>query len=109
MADYTDETRVDEPRTDVRRDVRRDEVVRRDSLTGLDWTALILTIVGGLNWGLIGIFDFNLVAAIFGSMSILSRIIYALVGLSALYLAFVSPTFCKKTTTRAGTASRMPR
>jgi len=52
--------------------------------------ALILVIVGGLNWGLVGLFSFDLVAAIFGTMSMLSRIVYALVGLSAVYLAIVS-------------------
>ena len=45
---------------------------------------LLLLIVGGLNWGLVGLFDFDLVAAIFGEMSLLSRIVYALVGASAL-------------------------
>ena len=44
---------------------------------------LILVIVGGLNWGLVGLFSFDLVAAIFGAGSALSRIVYALVGLSA--------------------------
>jgi uncharacterized membrane protein YuzA (DUF378 family) len=52
--------------------------------------ALILVIVGGLNWGLVGLFDFDLVAAIFGEMSAVSRIVYVLVGLSAIYLAVVS-------------------
>ena len=46
---------------------------------------LILMIVGGLNWGLIGILKFNLVATLFGDMTILSRIIYALVGAASLY------------------------
>lgn len=46
---------------------------------------LLLLIVGGLNWGLVGLFDFDLVAALFGEMSALSRIVYALVGASALY------------------------
>jgi len=50
--------------------------------------AFILVIVGGLNWGLVGAFSFDLVAAIFGEMSAVSRIIYVLVGLSALYLVF---------------------
>ena len=58
----------------------------------LNALAAILTIVGGLNWGLIGLFKFDLVAAIFGGMSfgevnVASRIVYALVGLAALYLA----------------------
>ncbi len=46
---------------------------------------LLLLIVGGLNWGLVGLFDFDLVAALFGEKSMLSRIVYVLVGLSALY------------------------
>lgn len=46
---------------------------------------LILVIVGGLNWGLVGFADFDLVAAIFGDGSMLARAVYALVGLSAVY------------------------
>ena len=46
---------------------------------------LLLLIVGGLNWGLVGLFGFDLVAALFGEMSLLSRIVYSLVGLSALW------------------------
>ncbi|MBU5215040.1 MULTISPECIES: DUF378 domain-containing protein [Heyndrickxia] len=46
--------------------------------------ALILTIIGAINWGLIGFFQFNLVAAIFGDNTILSRIIYGLVGIAGL-------------------------
>lgn len=52
----------------------------------LDCIALTIAIIGAVNWGLIGFLDFNLVAAIFGSMSWLSRIIYGLVGLCGLYL-----------------------
>ena len=47
--------------------------------------ALILIIIGAVNWGLIGFFKFNLVSAIFGEMTALSRIIYALVGVSGLW------------------------
>ena len=46
---------------------------------------LLLVIVGGLNWGLVGLFDFDLVATLFGEMSPLSRIVYILVGASALW------------------------
>lgn len=46
---------------------------------------LLLVIVGGLNWGLVGLFNFDLVAAILGAGSMLSRIVYILVGLSALW------------------------
>ncbi len=56
------------------------------NLTGMDWVALILIIVGGLNWGLVGIFNFNLVSMIFGDMSSIARIVYALVGVSAIYM-----------------------
>jgi len=47
-------------------------------------------IIGGLNWGLVAAFDFDLVAAIFGPMSAISRIVYALVGISALAIAALS-------------------
>lgn len=47
-------------------------------------TALVLTIVGALNWGLIGLFNFDLVASIFGTMTIVSRTIYTLVGIAGL-------------------------
>ena len=46
---------------------------------------LLLLIVGGLNWGLVGLFGFDLVAALFGRMSPLSRAVYVLVGISALW------------------------
>ncbi|MDB5370536.1 MAG: conserved rane protein [Roseomonas sp.] len=46
---------------------------------------LILVIIGGINWGLVGLFQFDLVAAIFGPNTALSRIVYTLVGLSALW------------------------
>ena len=57
--------------------------------------AMILVIVGGLNWGLVGLFDIDLVAAIFGAMSAISRIVYTLVGLSAVYLALISSSLLK--------------
>lgn len=52
----------------------------------LDGTALTIAIIGAINWGLIGLFRFDLVAFIFGDMSWLSRIVYTLVGLCGLYL-----------------------
>ncbi len=51
----------------------------------LDVIALILVVIGAINWGLIGFFRFDLVAMIFGTMSGFSRVIYALVGLAGLY------------------------
>lgn len=54
-------------------------------MKALDIIALVLVIIGAINWGLIGIFGFNLVSAIFGEMSIITRIIYVLVGISGLW------------------------
>ncbi len=53
---------------------------------GLDYTALVITIIGAVNWGLIGLFRFDLVAFLFGNLSWLSRIVYVLVGICGLYL-----------------------
>lgn len=51
----------------------------------LDGTALTIAIIGAVNWGLIGLFRFDLVAFLFGDMSWFSRIVYVLVGISGLY------------------------
>lgn len=51
----------------------------------------ILLIVGGLNWGLIGFFKFDLVASIFGAMSMLSRVVYSIVGIAAISAIFTMP------------------
>jgi hypothetical protein len=65
----------------------------------LNAAAAILTIVGGLNWGLVGLFKFDLVAAVFGmqfgEVNLASRIVYTLVGLSALYLATQVPALVR--------------
>ena len=52
----------------------------------IDYIALTIAIVGAVNWGLIGFFRFDLVAFLFGSMTLLSRIVYAVVGICGLYL-----------------------
>jgi len=54
-------------------------------MRALDAIVAVLLIVGGLNWGLVGVFNFDLVAAIFGAGSALSRIVYTIVGLCAVY------------------------
>lgn len=51
----------------------------------IDYIALVLVIIGAINWGLIGFFQFDLVRFIFGDMTMIARIIYALVGISGLY------------------------
>ena len=62
----------------------------------LSWVAIILIIIGGLNWGLVGFFEFDLVGAIFGNMSVISRVVYALVGLAAIYTIFLLPKMNKQ-------------
>lgn len=64
-------------------------------LNALDIITIVLVVIGGLNWGLVGLFSFDLVAAIFGTMSWISRIVYVLVGLSAIYLAVMAFKFEK--------------
>lgn len=54
-------------------------------MKGLDYTALTLICIGAINWGLVGFFGIDLVAFLFGSMSVLSRIIYAVIGICGLY------------------------
>ena len=61
----------------------------------LNCFCLTITIIGAINWGLIGFFNFNLVAAIFGDGSAFSRVIYALVGLCGLYLISFYGLLCK--------------
>lgn len=66
-----------------------------NKLSMLDMIAMILMIIGGLNWGLVGIMDIDLVASILGASSLLSRIVYVLVGLSAIYVAIAMPKMRK--------------
>lgn len=56
----------------------------------IEWIVLVLVIVGGLNWGLIGFFDYNLVDALFGVGSTVSSVIYGLVGLASIWLIFLA-------------------
>ena len=64
-------------------------------LSVIDWVAIVLVVVGGLNWGLVGLLSFDLVATLFGDASALSRIVYSLVGLAAVYLLVISPKLKK--------------
>ncbi len=61
-----------------------------------DMVALILVVVGGLNWGLVGLADFNLVTTIFGDGTTLTKVVYGLVGLSAVFIAATSTKLFKK-------------
>jgi uncharacterized protein len=62
----------------------------RSTMT-LTWVAFWLLVVGGLNWLLVGAFRFDLVAALFGADSAISRVVYVLVGISAVYCAVTIP------------------
>ncbi len=59
-------------------------------INALDWIALVLIIIGGLNWGLVGLFNVDVVAAIFGTGTVVTRTMYVIVGLGALYALFTS-------------------
>jgi uncharacterized membrane protein YuzA (DUF378 family) len=63
-------------------------MAKKDWKNTVNWIALILVIVGGLNWGLVGLMNFNLVTALFGSWPLLVTIVYDLVGLSALWMIY---------------------
>jgi uncharacterized protein len=54
----------------------------------IDWIALVLVIIGGLNWGLYGLFSIDLVSALLGSIPILATIVYTLVGIAALWIIY---------------------
>lgn len=68
----------------------------RSGLAVVSVIALVLLIVGGLNWALVGLFNFDLVAAIFGDMSIVSRVVYVLVGAAALYALTLLPRLSRR-------------
>ncbi|MBU6232215.1 MAG: DUF378 domain-containing protein [Patescibacteria group bacterium] len=68
--------------------------------------AFVLLVIGGLNWLLVGL-GFNLVDAIFGAGSVLSTIIYILVGISALWLVFTHKSACKTCSTSASAPAQM--
>jgi uncharacterized protein len=57
----------------------------RAGMSTLDWIALALMLIGGLNWGLVGLFNIDVVASLFGEMSPLSRVVYVAVALASIY------------------------
>lgn len=72
----------------------------------LDWTSLVLVLIGGINWGLVGFFGFDLVAAIFGDFSAFTRVVYAAVGIAALYMAIRSAQLFEGVTRQTSTEGR---
>jgi uncharacterized membrane protein YuzA (DUF378 family) len=60
------------------------------AMSALDYIVMALLIIGGLNWGMVGLFDIDVVASIFGSATPVTRLIYTLVGIAALYSIYLS-------------------
>lgn len=58
-------------------------------MNAVDKLAHLLVVIGGLNWGLVGVFEYNLVDELFGAGSTMSRVIYGLVGLAALWVLYL--------------------
>jgi len=67
-------------------------------MLSLHWIAVVLAVVGALNWGLVGLFDFDLVAALFGPMSAFSRLVYILVALAGIVLLATSVGITNRST-----------
>lgn len=74
------------------------------NLNAFDWLALVLLVVGGVNWGMISLFSVDLVSSVFGDMTTLSRTVYGLVGFSALYSMYI---LASKTDTSSETMSKL--
>lgn len=77
-------------------DRRTTGIMSKTKMNALDWVAMVLLIVGGLNWGMVGLFNYDLVAALFGTQTPFSRVVYVLVGLSALYSIYTSSKMAQR-------------
>jgi uncharacterized membrane protein YuzA (DUF378 family) len=78
--------------------------VTHREFTSLEWASFALVVLGAINWGLVGLFDWNLIAAIFGALSVTTRILYILVGVAGVYFAsMMSKLGPTMTTTTTGT------
>lgn len=64
--------------------------------TVLDWITLVILFIGGLNWGLVGLFHFDLITGIFGDYSPITRVLYIIIGLCAIYVLVRAISCCKK-------------
>lgn len=65
--------------------LKKVHLTKEEIMNWITKTCLLLMVVGGLNWGLVGVFNFDLVAFLFGQMSVLSRIVYTLVGIATVW------------------------
>lgn len=71
-------------------DRRTTGVSHKTTINALDWIALTLVSIGGLNWGLVGLINYDVVEALFGIQTPAARIIYVLIGLAALYTIYTT-------------------
>ena len=71
-------------------------ITRSSSLTAVDWAAMVLMIIGAVNWGLLGAIDVNLVTTLFGEQTALTRIVYVVVGLAGLYGIYQLAKFARR-------------
>lgn len=80
------------PTIDRRQTPERRAALREGNaaMSTVDYIAMVLLIIGGLNWGMVGLFNIDVVASIFGPESAVSRVIYTLVGIAALYSIYLS-------------------
>lgn len=62
--------------------------LHKTKMNVLDWTAMVITIIGGLNWGLVGLINYDIIETIFGIQTPVTRVIYVVVGLAALYTIY---------------------
>jgi uncharacterized membrane protein YuzA (DUF378 family) len=88
MATFTEKRHIMDRRSTISGNISSKTSNR--SMSAIDWLAMTLLIIGGINWGLIGLFNFDLVATLFGEMTTVSRLVYVLVGLSALYSIYTA-------------------
>ena len=90
MATMTERRHIPERRINSTASSNVSRTTSSRTMSVADWIAMTLLIIGGVNWGLVGLFQFDLVATLFGDMSPISRLIYVLVGLSALYSIYTA-------------------
>jgi uncharacterized protein len=64
--------------------------LHKTKMNALDWIAMVITVIGGLNWGLVGLINYDLIAALFGTQSPAARVLYVVVGLAALYTIYTA-------------------
>lgn len=84
IPDFVERRHIPDRRTDTT------HTSDRHHMKAAEWIPMLLLAIGGLNWGLVGLFNFDLVAYLFGEMSAISRAVYVVVGLSALYSLYMS-------------------